>query len=502
LPTGGGLAAAVSREELEATSAEPTRGSLALTPTASEKEGANNAALPSLGGMATTNGHCAGAETTRALLEAIAGGRRGEQLRATVAACNRGATREQIDEAFQEACARAARWCTGQTEGEVYVWLRTTTHRQLGEMRERVRHEIPVDVSNAALESADSSLASPVEVLIEREERAEIDRLSLALLDRLAERERQIAVLHSHGLTRAEIAQHLGVTPRIVKRSVERILTTGRDQLVRLVGFGCADGHELVARYAFGLAASREARRAQLHLLSCASCGTMYERLDGWRERVAALLPVPPAVEAHTDIAERVVQAGADALSSGQPPTPAGLRRHLADAVAHAREQATSAYYRTVDPTPLAGARPGAVAAVVASCLTVGSGTTYYCVQQGADPFAALAGLTRSQDREPKPKPNRAHARAAQTPAPPALTPTVAAPTPTPTPTATPTVQQPAQQPQATATPAPPPPAPEDEYEPTSPVANSGATSGRAASSQPREPAPAPAGGPGEFDGP
>ena len=280
------------------------------------------------------------------------------------------------------------------------------------------------------------------------------------------------------------------MTPRIVKRSVEAILATGRDQLVRLVGFGCPDGHELVARYAFGLAASREARRAQLHLVSCARCGTMYERLDGWRERVAALLPVPPAVEAHADIAERVVQAGADALSSGQPPAPAGLRRHLADAVAHAREQATAAYYRSVDPTPLAGARPGAVAAVVASCLAVGGGTTYYCVEQGADPFAALAGLTRSQEREPKPKPQRARARAAQTPAPPAATPTVTArrrrrrrrrrrPAAGSTPQATPTP-----------TPAPPPPAPQDEYEPTAPVANSGATSGQAASSQPREPAP------------
>jgi hypothetical protein len=82
--------------------------------------------------MATINGHRPSAETTRALLEAIAGGRRGEQLRATVASWNRGATREQIDEAFQEACVRAARWCSGQTMGEVYVWLRTTTHRQTG----------------------------------------------------------------------------------------------------------------------------------------------------------------------------------------------------------------------------------------------------------------------------------------------------------------------------------------------------------------------------------
>jgi RNA polymerase sigma factor (sigma-70 family) len=444
--------------------------------------------------MATTIGHRPGAETTRALLEEIAGGKRGAQLRATVAAWNRGATREQVEEAFQEACIRAARSCTGQTIGEVYVWLRTTTHHELGDMRDRVKQEILVDdVSNAAFESTDAALASPAEVLIESEDRAEIDRLILAVLDRLADRERQIAVLHSHGLARKEIADHLGVTPRLVKRSVEEILATGRDQLVRLVGFGCANGHELVARYAFGLAAKREARRAQLHLTTCARCGAMYERLDVWRERVAVLLPVPPPVEARAHIVERVVHAGTDVLSSGQsPPTgsPSGLRRHVTDAAAHLREQAAASYYRTVDPTPLAGARPGAVAAAVAGCLAVGGGATY-CVQQGADPIASFAGLSsRAHDYKPRPHPKRA--RAAQAPAPPVVTSTVTSPPPTvtqqPTPTAPATTTQAA-------------PAPQYEYEPTS-AGGSGGTSAQAASSNTTKPAPAPAGGAGEFGGP
>ena len=141
----------MNRNGLETPSVELHEGLPALTPAPGEKEGANSAALASSEGMVATNGHRPGAETTRALLEAIAGGRRGEQLRATVAGWNRGATREQIDEAFQEACARAARGCTGQTMGEVYVWLRTTTHRQVGEMRERVKHEIPVDVTTRPL---------------------------------------------------------------------------------------------------------------------------------------------------------------------------------------------------------------------------------------------------------------------------------------------------------------------------------------------------------------
>jgi DNA-directed RNA polymerase specialized sigma24 family protein len=407
-------------EGLAAADADPPDRVLVITLTDVEGVGANVGPLASSEGMATVNGHRPDREATRALLEEIAGGRRGEQLRATVAGWNRGATREQIEEAFQEACARAARGCTGQTMGEVYVWLRTTTHRELGDMRNRVQHEIPVDVSNAAIESSDGSLASPVEVLIEREDHAEVNRLTLAVLDRLAERE-------SHGLARSEIAQHLGVSPRIVKRSVEAILATARDQLVRLVGFGCPDGHELVARYAFGLTARRDARRARLHLMSCPRCAAMHEELGNWRERVAALLPAPPVVEAHADVVERVAQAGTEALSSGRPPAPGGVRKHLADAVAHVREQAAAVYYRTVDPTPLAGVRPGGAAAVVASCLAVGGGATY-CVTNSVDPIAGLARAVAPAGQQDKQRPREARNVRQQ-----------ATPTPTPTVAATPT---------------------------------------------------------------
>ncbi|HET6867167.1 MAG TPA: sigma-70 family RNA polymerase sigma factor [Solirubrobacteraceae bacterium] len=485
----------MSSDGLDAVSAGPHDGTNVIALTSAQEEGANFSGQPSSGRMATNGEHRPDRERTVALLEEIASGRRGEALRAQVAAWNREATWEQVEEAFQEACARATRLCTGQTMGEVYTWLRTTTHREVGDMRERVKHEIVVDTSNAALESTDASLAAPDEVLIEREDRAEVNRLTLALLDRLAERERRIAVLHSHGLARNEIAQHMGITPRIVKRSVEEILTTGRDQLVRLVGFGCADGHEYVSRYAFGLAGVREARRAQTHLMTCARCGAMYERLDMWRDRVAALLPVPPVVESHAHLAERVIHAGADALSSGPSPataSPTGLRRHLASVAGHVREQATAAYYRTVDPTPLAGVRPGAVAAAVAGCLAIGGGATY-CVQQGADPFTTLAGLGAPEHHAPeKPKPRHKRARVAQATPPPVVTPTVTTPTQT--------VQQTTTPAPTTTTTAQPPPAPEDQFEPTSAGASQTAT--QASTSNPKQPAPAPSDGPSEFGGP
>jgi outer membrane biosynthesis protein TonB len=173
------------------------------------------------------------------------------------------------------------------------------------------------------------------------------------------------------------------------------------------------------------------------------------------------------------------------------------VRRHAAELVTQLRDHATGAYYRIVDPTPLAAARPGAVAAAVAGCLALGGGATY-CVQQGADPIAALSGLTAPSQRDEKPKPRPKRARVAQAPAAPVATPTVPAPTPTPTPT--PVQQQTTPQPTATPTPTPLPATPQDEYEPGS-VGASSATAQPAASNS-TKPAAAPASGPGEFGGP
>lgn len=62
------------------------------------------------------------------------------------------------------------------------------------------------------------------------------------------ERQRAIAALYSHGRRRPEIAEHLGMTPRSVKRALERIMAVSREELVRLAGHGCESGESLVAR--------------------------------------------------------------------------------------------------------------------------------------------------------------------------------------------------------------------------------------------------------------
>jgi RNA polymerase sigma factor (sigma-70 family) len=438
-----------------------------------------------------------GRERTRALLEQIAGGDAALRLRRQVLGWNDGSTVEQVEDAFQEACARAQASCRGQVEGEVYAWLRTTTHHCLGRMRERRDRE---PLAEQPFEDLDPGVvcAPGVDVMVlEQETRAEVEDVAKLVLDRLSQRQRNVAALHTRGFHRREIAEYLQTSPRAVKRLVEQILATGRAELAELAGHGCDDGHHDVTRLAFGLARPREASRAQLHLATCERCAAMYERLDLWREKVAVLLPIPPAVDAHANVAERVVHTGTDLLS-GTPPrgaeNPGGVRGHLSSGLAQLREHATGAYTRTLDPTPLAGARPGAVAAAVAGCLAVGGGATY-CVHQGATPLTALAGLDKpaQHHKAAKPAPHRAQAAQAAAP-PPAVAPTVTTPVqtiqppppPPPPPTTTATVA---------------PPAPEDQFEPTSAAASS-RTPAATPAAKPAVPAPAPADGPGEFDGP
>ena len=78
--------------------------------------------------------------------------------------------------------------------------------------------------------------ATAEDVLIDQEDQAELERVTGSVLARLSERQRQIVVLYSHGRRRPEIAEHLGVTPRSVKRALERILAVGQGRAAAACG--------------------------------------------------------------------------------------------------------------------------------------------------------------------------------------------------------------------------------------------------------------------------
>jgi RNA polymerase sigma factor (sigma-70 family) len=426
------------------------------------------------------NGHRSGRAFTRTLIERVVAGERCAVLYAQVAVWRPGASREQVEEAVQEACLRAERACHGQTEDEVFVWLRTTARRELGRIHERARREVLIDAAQLAQHAGLDTADAPEQELIDREDDAEIDRVAHAVLDRLSHRQRQVAALHLRGRKRPQIAAHLGITPRMVKRQLERIMIVGRAEMLSLAGHGCEVGEPLVARLVFGLASSREAGEAQLHLATCPQCGVLYERLDLWREKVAALLPIPAVEQARPGLAEWAVQRAGEGFAS-------------------LKQQASAGYSRAVDPTPLAGVRPGAAAAAITGCLAIGGGTTY-CVTQSVSPIGGLAQIVAPARDQQQPKPRKKRV-AQELPTP------TSTPSPIATPVVTPTAEPPEPSPQPAAEPPPrptpeptPPPIPEEEYEPLAPAAS---TASQPSSARPEPtPAPAPPGGPGEFDGP
>jgi outer membrane biosynthesis protein TonB len=192
-----------------------------------------------------------------------------------------------------------------------------------------------------------------------------------------------------------------------------------------------------------------------------------------WREKAGALLPAPAGGEVGSGIVGQVVHTTLDGM--------AALKRHLADGVVHLKQHAGAAYYRATDPTPLAGARPGAALAVVVGCVTIGTGT--YCIDQGVNPLESVGIFPPAAEGESGPGVNDRPDRAAA----PVREPTVEV--------APETVAEPTEAPAPAAEP-PPDPEPEPDPVPSSPapVPASGADSLSGLSGDPTpEPAPAPA---------
>jgi outer membrane biosynthesis protein TonB len=166
------------------------------------------------------------------------------------------------------------------------------------------------------------------------------------------------------------------------------------------------------------------------------------------------------------------------------------LKQQVLDGGTQVKQHAAATYYRAVDPTPLAAARPGTAAAVIASCLAIGGGAATYCVQAGVDPIGAARGLVAStEDGQPEqttPQPEPATTTPTYTPVEP--TPAAEEPTPEPEPEPEP---EPAAEAQPKPHPEPEPPPPEDSFEPVSPAYQSSESESES-SYEPTEEAPAP----------
>jgi hypothetical protein len=135
--------------------------------------GANFSRQRSIEVVAVRNAVRPDQDLTRALIAEIARGPLGAKMRSQLAAWHPQASRDEIDEAFQEACLRAAGRCRGRTEGEVFTWLRTTTHRELWLMKRRVRREVLVDITAGKFARAAVD-AAPEQLLLDKAGDAEV----------------------------------------------------------------------------------------------------------------------------------------------------------------------------------------------------------------------------------------------------------------------------------------------------------------------------------------
>jgi putative zinc finger protein len=248
------------------------------------------------------------------------------------------------------------------------------------------------------------------------------------------------------GLSRREIASVLGVSEKVVKRDLE---VSGRrlSEVVEELRSGrwCQRRRSLVTAYALELLSPSRAARAEAHLRACSGCRGLVHELRRRAEDVSGVAPAP--VLAAPSMLRPLEAVGA-ALDSA--------RTQLSDFVSGAKQQAVSLSVRATDPTPLAGARPGAVAAAVAGCLAAGTGA--YCAVEGAVPEPLRFGPL-AQERASADQPERSQRQPVASEPDPA--PPVAAP-----PQAEPPVAEP---PVAVAEPAPPAssaPSPESAPEP------------------------------------
>ena len=258
--------------------------------------------------------------------------------------------------------------------------------------------------------------ASPEESVLAADEARRV-RL---LIDELGRNERALLKLRlDEGLEPAEIRERLGLSERQYRRVVEK---AGKALAKQVAEYGSGAWarrkHSLLSACVLGVATESQRARARELIDGDASCRAMVGDLRELAGRAAALLPVPVAAE---------------------PGLLAGAKQHMA-----------AAYVRLADPTPLAGARPGAVATVVAGCIAAGGGA--YCAVEGVPgPIKPVLGGDRPESRAQEPRAPKA--------APP-QEPAVSAPAPPPP------LQQPATQPPPAPAAEPPPAAPQREFSP------------------------------------
>ncbi len=230
------------------------------------------------------------------------------------------------------------------------------------------RRRMTFDPIDGPFSSVPDPGASPEESVLASDE---VRRVRL-LVDELGGNERAVLKLRlDAGLEPREIRERLGFSERQYRRVAER---AGKALAKQCAEYGSGAWarrkRSLLSACVMGVASERQRASARDLIESDPACRAMLAELRELAGRAAVVLPLPVAAE---------------------PELLAGLKQHAA-----------AAYVRIADPTPLAGARPGAVAAVVAGCIAAGGGA--YCAVEGVPgPIAPVLGGERPESRAEEP---------------------------------------------------------------------------------------------------
>src|SRR5215216_1799180 len=385
--------------------------------------------------------------------------------------------RDDALDAYQRALEIYVRRLDSLDPATEISWLKVVVKHEALAVRRQRAESVPVEDADLDGHAADAQ--RPVDDLLAGRERVE---RSAEALRRLKPDEAKALMLKAQGHSYHEIGEALGWT----YTKVNRCITEGRARFLKVyaeieAGEECARFAPTLAALVGGTASADALLELRPHIRNCSACRATVRELHATQlGRLAALWPVPALVAPLRWVSGRFRNGDVQEEFAGVADVyerielPGQTRSRLVDwslqrgseAVTSLKQHAVSAYSRAVDPTPLAGVRPGAAAAAVAGCLALGGGTTY-CVTKDVDPIGGLANVVapaperkQVEPRRERRAPKRAVASAELTPA----------------------------------------PTPQDEYEPV--TAATAASTAPRSSSPTRKPASAPADGPGEFDGP
>jgi RNA polymerase sigma factor (sigma-70 family) len=315
-----------------------------------------------------------------------------------------------------------------------------------------------------------------------------------SIIRSLNPRQRAVAKLRfDWGLPAGQIADLLGIEVDRCYRDLRRATAKVRRGARKVqAGEHVRDWEELFDRYLAGSATAAQRAEADVLLDSNPQARSIAVGMYRQTRRLAELLPVPPLGEAANVEGSRL----ADIFEA--------TRQQLTDGAGALKQHGAGALAR-VDPTPLAGARPGATTAAIIGCLAIGGGAATYCVERDVNPFEGVARLVQSQpeaEQRPGPAPGR-KPEAARAPDPPAIPPVAQEPAVSPAPSYPEPPAQPVPPQQTSPPPPAPPPVREPQPEPTpAPVEFGEPASAPPAApavppqtSQPTQPAPAPPSG-------